>query len=223
MPTEKKAPKPASAGSRTRLTQSERREATRRRILEATLECLAKYGYAQTGVAQIVAHARVSRGAWAHHFPSMNALMLEAAEFLMARVYERLGALLLELASSGEDRVEAVVGRIWDEFFASPVNEIYLELLVASRRDPKLAATLSSLLAAMEHNLRAASDQFFEPLPGAVDSPAHMMILTRWVMRGIALDAHMLPADALATARESWSRLLATQIAGRRGRTSQAP
>lgn len=215
MPNEKKPPKPPAAHAKPRLTQSERREATRRRILEATLECLAKYGYAETGVAQIVAQARVSRGAWAHHFPSMNALMLEAAQFLMARVYERLGAMLMELASSGEDSVQGVVGRIWDEFFASQVNEVYLELLVASRRDPKLAATLSSLGETMERNLRSAADGFFQAQPDAVDTPAHMLILTRWVMRGIALDAHLLPPGTVDTARDTWSRLLATQMMGR--------
>ena len=201
-----------------RPTQSERRDGTRRKILEATLYCLAKHGYAATGVSQIVARARVSRGAWSHHFPSMDALMLAAAEHLMAQVYERLLAVLQEL-KGGRSSLDGFVQTIWKEFFASEVNEIYLELLVASRRDAKLAATLSSLSVALERNLRTTTEQFFESRPGAVEAAAHMMILSRWVMRGIALDAHLLPDGAIGAALDAWGKLLATQMRARSGKT----
>src|SRR5258708_5645941 len=132
------------AKKKPRRSQSERREAMRKRILEATLHCLAKYGYAGTSLSRVVARAHVSRGAWAHHFPSMQALIHDAAEYLMARVYERLGAVLRNL-SEGGDGLRGPIHTAWREFFSTEGNEIYLELLVARRPAPKLPAMLRSM------------------------------------------------------------------------------
>ena len=183
----------------------------RRRILEATLHCLAKYGYAGTSLSRVVVRARVSRGAWAHHFPSMQALILEAAEYLMARVYERLGRVLRRLGEGG-DGLRGLVHAAWREFFASEVNEIYLELLIASRRDSKLAAMLGSMSKSLERNLGDATEHFFENLPGAAGDAVEMMHLNRWLLRGLALDAPLMPGDAVERALDAWSRLASTQM-----------
>ncbi len=210
--------KRANAGPRP--SQAQRREATRARILEATLYCLAKYGYAGTGVAQVVARARVSRGAWSHHFRSMDALILEAAQHLMNKVYARLGAVLRELSRDG-DSVQRVIETAWREFYASEVNDIYLELLIASRRNPKLAAKLGSLARPLEQNLGAASTLSFTALPGAANDVVEMMHLNRWLLRGIALDAPLLPNGAVPHALAAWSRLVATQMQRRNGSDQQ--
>ncbi|HEY0974057.1 MAG TPA: TetR/AcrR family transcriptional regulator [Solimonas sp.] len=205
----KKKPKPAARAPRR--SQAERRDETRTRILDATLHCLAIHGYAGTGVAQVVAQARVSRGAWAHHFPSMNALILEAAQHLMARVYERLGAVLRELVQADGDAHRLVLA-VWREFFASEVNEVYLELLVASRREPGLAEKLKQLSFTLERNLDAVTSQRFEPLPSAVTEPIELLLLTRWVLRGLALDAPLMPEGHLDRALAAWARLLGSQM-----------
>ena len=44
-----------------------------------------------------------------------------------------------------DQRLPDLLERIWTEFFASPVHDIYLELLVASRRDKDLVKLLRSL------------------------------------------------------------------------------
>lgn len=197
-----------------RPSQAERREAMRRRILDATLYCLARYGYAGTGVSQVVARARVSRGAWSHHFPSMNALILEAAQHLMARVYERLAAMLAELERA-DDVLRGLIFQAWQEFFASEVNEVYLELLIASRRDARLAALLGGLSKTLEQNLAGVTGSRFEARPGAGSTAAEIMLLNRWVLRGLALDAPLLPAGGVERALEAWHRLVATQIRSR--------
>ncbi len=208
------APRKTKRASRTRPSQAERREATRKRILDATLACLAKYGYAGTGVAQVVAKARVSRGAWSHHFRSMDALILEAAQSLMQRVYERLGVVLRELGAA-DAGMRGMIHTAWREFYASEVNDIYLELLIASRRNPKLAAKLGGLARPLEQNLGAASGLNFTALPGATNNVVEMMHLNRWLLRGIALDAPLLPPGAVEQALEAWSRLVASQMGKR--------
>ncbi len=204
-----------TANTKTRTPQrrshAERKEATRKKILEATLVCLAKYGYAGTRVSQVVEKAGVSRGAWSHHFPSMNAMYLEAAEYLTTKVYDRVGVLIQGLRNS-EDPLNGLVSSIWKEFFDSDVNKVYLELLVASRQDAELAKTLKTNAEHLERSLTIITEQYFAPKPEAVDGVAHMMVLTRWVLRGMALDAHLLPDGAIETGLDTWHKLLATQM-----------
>jgi AcrR family transcriptional regulator len=47
---------------------------TRSRILSAALECFARAGYDATGVAEICAVAKVSKGAFYHHFPTKQSV-----------------------------------------------------------------------------------------------------------------------------------------------------
>lgn len=197
-----------------RRSQADRRDATRKRLIDATLYCLAHYGYAGTGVSQIVARARVSRGAWGHHYPSMNALMRDAAEHLVIRVYERLAALSQEIGQA-ENRVHTFIHRVWEEFFTSEVNAVYLELLVASRRDAQLAKTLTMLSASIEQRLSAASELYFSAQPQAAMPVRELMRLHRWLMRGMAVDAHLLPPALMREQLEAWHTLLKTQIAPR--------
>lgn len=194
-----------------RQTQNERRDATRQRILDATLYCLAKYGYAGTGVAQVVAKAKVSRGAWAHHFPSMNAMIAEAAEYLLTKVYAQLGGAMLKVARS-ENRVEALIHTSWHEFFASDVNEIYLELLIASRRNAELSRRLRALTGKLEGKLGNSANMFFQTAPGVTANVTDMLHFVRWVLRGIALDAPLMPEGGVERALESLSRFTASQI-----------
>ncbi|MGH8517858.1 MAG: TetR/AcrR family transcriptional regulator, partial [Panacagrimonas sp.] len=72
---------------RPRRTQTERSDAMRKRLIDATLQGLVQDGYAATTVSSIVRRAGVSRGAHLHHFPTKNALILEATEYLMRRAY----------------------------------------------------------------------------------------------------------------------------------------
>jgi AcrR family transcriptional regulator len=87
--------------ARRRRTQSERSDAMRKRLIDATLRCLVEDGYAKVTVSAIVRRAGVSRGAHLHHFPSKNALILEAADYLMRRAYRILGEVLLGIAEEG--------------------------------------------------------------------------------------------------------------------------
>jgi AcrR family transcriptional regulator len=210
MPKPRKLPaKPVAR--RARRSQTERRAATRAKLLEATIASLAEHGYAATGVREIVARAKVSRGAWNHHFPSMDALILAAAQHLMAKVYDRFGAIVREWGRSG-GRMQEMVTTAWREFFASEVNDVYLELLIASRRDRKLAQLLGTVAASLDNSISGVSRQFFDPLPGAVSTPEEVMMFNRWVLRGLALDAHLMPRSRIDAYLAGWSRLVATQL-----------
>src|SRR4051812_35560205 len=88
--------------------QQDRSRATRRRLLETTVRCLANHGWETSTVAFIAGEAGISRGAVQHHFRTREALILAALEHM----FEERAALLDALpdpGGTGRDRVHAVV------------------------------------------------------------------------------------------------------------------
>lgn len=65
---------------RPRRRQEDRSQATRLRLMDATIACLEELGHAGTSISAICARAGLSRGALLHHFPTKNHLL--AAAFL---------------------------------------------------------------------------------------------------------------------------------------------
>lgn len=55
--------------------KQDRSRATRRRLLEATIDCLVESGWAATTVSVVAERAGVSRGATQHHFPTREDLI----------------------------------------------------------------------------------------------------------------------------------------------------
>ena len=60
---------------------AERRAATRAKIMEATVRCLAEFGYAATSTPLVARLAKVSRGSLLHQFPTKIDLMIRAAQY----------------------------------------------------------------------------------------------------------------------------------------------
>lgn len=63
-------------------TQQQRREETRRALLDATVESLIEVGFARTTTLEVQRRAAVSRGALLHHFPSKAELLVAAVDHL---------------------------------------------------------------------------------------------------------------------------------------------
>ncbi|GAB3654093.1 TetR family transcriptional regulator [Nocardioides korecus] len=126
-----------------RVPQEERTRAMRRRLLEATVDCLVEDGWSGTSTTSVSQRAGVSRGAQLHHFPTKNALVVAAVEHLS----ELRGAELREAATrvpGGPGRTRAVLEML-GEHFTSPVFTAALELWVAARTDPTLRDAVGPL------------------------------------------------------------------------------
>src|SRR3569833_543831 len=62
---------------------AERRAATRAKIMEAAVRCLAEFGYAATSTPLVAQLAKVSRGSLLHQFPTKVDLILAVAEYAL--------------------------------------------------------------------------------------------------------------------------------------------
>lgn len=218
---------PADAPTRpSRRTQAERSEAMRERLVDATLQCLVSEGYAGTSVSKIVAAAQVSRGAPVHHFPHKAALIEAAAEKLVRHFYIELGKIMLSLEDSG-DRLHKLITVAWRNLMATPHTTALLELLVASRHEPELATVMRTLWAACYDTTETAARHYLEPA-GPQDNVTDFMILTQWLLRGMAEDYQLTGQDPRAGAffdryLNLWATLLAQHLRARPGVTTPPP
>src|SRR3954470_11711865 len=122
-----------ATGAPRRRTQEERSATTRAALLDATIDCLAEYGYANLTTTRVVERAGVSRGAQVHHFPTKAQLVAEAVGHLARRMSDEL---VRELASlpSGARRLDTALDRLW-QVHSGPLYQAALELWVAARTD----------------------------------------------------------------------------------------
>jgi AcrR family transcriptional regulator len=78
------------SSARGRRTQTERRAATRRALLDAGRELFAERGFAAAGQEEIVERAGVTRGALSHHFATKQGLFRAVVESLEHELAERI-------------------------------------------------------------------------------------------------------------------------------------
>src|SRR3954451_4672191 len=118
---------------RPRRNQAERSATTRQALLDATLECLVRDGYANTTTARVAERAGVSRGAHLHHFQTRDALLAAAADHLTAKRGEHLLAAADELPD-GPDRIARGLDLLWASY-ANPLYHASLDLWIQGRTD----------------------------------------------------------------------------------------
>lgn len=209
--TESMKPSDTPTSEKPRRTQAERSEAMRTRLIEATLQCLETDGYAGTTVTKIVEAAQVSRGAPVHHFPSKAALIAAAAEHLMRKIYVQLGVAMRHLDES-EDKLTELIMVSWKQVFGTTENTVILELIVASRRDTELATMLQKLWISAFSTLGSAAEHYLIP-NSPKDNVRHLMILTQWMLRGMAMDKHLVFSESVIEYYvRLWCRVMASHL-----------
>ena len=221
-----KVPKARSGRTTTparRRTQGERSDAMRKRLVDATLKCLASDGYSGTTVSSIVRRAGVSRGAQLHHFSTKNALILAAADHLLRRAYKTLGDLLLGIAQE-EHRLQALVTAAWAEIFDNRSFNAFFELLIASQHDAELARSLRKLFSSAVQATQEPIRHYFEPKSDHSLSPSDLFVMTPLLMSGLAAVRHLVD-DPLVTRRhlETWTALMLGQMRARKGVNTPPP
>jgi AcrR family transcriptional regulator len=129
-------PEPARAPR----TQQQRRDETRRALLDATVESLIEVGFARTTTLEVQRRADASRGALLHHFPSKTELLVAAVDHLAEMRARELKVLAAHLPE-GRARTDAVLDLLW-QCFSGTFFQVAMELRTAARTDPELRPVL---------------------------------------------------------------------------------
>jgi AcrR family transcriptional regulator len=194
----------------TRVPQGERTRAMRRRLLEATLQCLVERGWSGTSTTLVSERAGVSRGAQLHHFPTKTDLVIAAVEHIATVRREELAEAAAHLPS-GERRTRQVLDLLGQHFTAD-VFAAALELWVAARTDPQLLAAVEPLerqTGRETHRLTVEMLDVDETRPGARE----LVQATLDLIRGLGL-ANTISDDRARRERilDRWAEVLDDEL-----------
>ncbi|MEU6339499.1 TetR/AcrR family transcriptional regulator [Streptomyces sp. NPDC046977] len=190
-----------------RVPKQDRSRATRQRLLEAAVACLADRGWAGSTVAVVAEHAGVSRGAAQHHFPTREDLFTGAIGFVSEQWLTALRERALELPDQGVPRTRAVVELIVD-LYTGPIFRAALHLWVAAANEEQLRPRVGALEARIgreAHRLAVEMLGADESVPGVRET----VQATLDMARGLGL-AHLLSDDSARRAGivRQWSTVL---------------
>jgi AcrR family transcriptional regulator len=192
--------------------QQDRSRATRARLLESAITCLADLGWAASTVAVVAEHAGVSRGAAQHHFPTREALFMAALEHVTR---ERGEQMRRELAGQRATIDTAAVVDLVFALYSGTLFRAALILWVAAADEPQLRDQIVPLEARIGREVHRVVVDLLgvdETVPGVRETVQATLDLAR----GLGL-ANLLTDDGTrrrGIARQ-WARMLdATLVRG---------
>ncbi|HEV2781228.1 MAG TPA: TetR/AcrR family transcriptional regulator [Actinophytocola sp.] len=192
--------------------QQDRSRATRKRLLEAAIDCLAELGWTGTTVLVVAGRAGVSRGAAQHHFPTREDLVTAAVEYVAEERTARLRAHFAELPT-GPGRTQAVIDLV-EHMYTGPLFRAALQLWVAASSDEQLRARVVPLEARVGREAHRVVVELLgvdEKVPGVRETVQATLDLAR----GLGL-ANLLTDDAKRRRgiMRKWARLLDEVLTG---------
>jgi AcrR family transcriptional regulator len=190
-------------------TQQQRREETRRALLDAAVESLIEVGFAHTTTLEVQRRANVSRGALLHHFPSKAELLVAAVDHLAEMRAREMKAFASQLppervkrpagegtgaagtedpeAAPGTDaRTDVVLGLLW-QCFSGTFFQVAMELRTAARTDPELRRVLTIAERSLRDRIVAQSRTLFGRAVAEHPGLERTLDLTLQLMIGAAM------------------------------------
>ena len=178
-----------------------RGEATRLRILDATLSCIAEEGYARTSTVQVCERSGTSRGSLLHQFSTRVELMAAAVAYLFERLtadyVEAYAALQVDALHSVARRIE-VAGELLLAVYADPRLAAVLDIYAAARTDAELMAALKPVAARHRKVVRELAHQHF-PAMATSKRAARRLAVVLDALQGLAFRSVVHPEGARDT------------------------
>jgi AcrR family transcriptional regulator len=176
---------PSSLGTERPAPQQARALETRRRLLDAAVDELLDHGYGGLTTPGVAARAGVSRGAQQNHFPRKIELVAEAVRHLADRQQTELTEQLQDVAI-GPSRTAAGLDVLFDQY-SGRLFAAVIELSLAARGDPELAAVVAAEERRISLNLQETAATIF-----GADALQDHARAARWstvlsTIRGLAL------------------------------------
>lgn len=163
--------------------QALKRAQTRARLIEATVRCIVKYGYANTTTPLIATEAGLSRGAMLHHFENGSALIKAA----VAELHEKRLRAFRRAADMNDHDVSTLVHTYWRQV-QKPTFIAFHELALAARTNADLARILQPLQVEFREKF---NDQAVQLFPEWQDNPEQFeraMALSQTMLEGMAIN-----------------------------------
>jgi AcrR family transcriptional regulator len=230
-------PEPKLDPVRAPRTQQQRREETRRALLDAAVESLIEVGFARTTTLEVQRRADVSRGALLHHFPSKAELLVAAVDHLAEMRAREMKAFASQLppeaeslaiegkrgesALGGDARTAAVLDLLW-QCFSGTFFKVSMELRTAARTDPELRRALTVAERALRERILAQSRALFGRAVAEHPGVERALDLTLQLMIGAAMSSVLHESSQLDDLIDDWKRLFPVVLANASGAADRA-
>jgi AcrR family transcriptional regulator len=164
--------------------RQDRSAATRKRLLDATVELLMEVGYNGLTTRQVALRAGVSSGAQQHHFPQKTTLVAAAVRHLIDAELE-LFAHDVDAMPRGRARVDPLLDWLFESYRRARFH-VVVEIARAANEHPALHAVLDDEERVVRETIGALRGEIF----GEDEAPADFgerVAMAYSVMRGLAL------------------------------------
>jgi AcrR family transcriptional regulator len=174
----------AKAKSQNAPTQQSLKSAqTRARLIDATIRCIVKFGYANTTTPQVAAEAGLSRGAMLHHFEN-GAALIKAA---IVELHQKRLRAFRRAAETNEHETSTMVMTYWRQL-QKPTFVAFYELALAARTNPDLARILQPLHIEFREKFNSQAVQLFPEWQNDPVSFELAMTLSQTMLEGMAIN-----------------------------------
>jgi AcrR family transcriptional regulator len=167
------------------MRNSERREMTTQKVLDASLAVLQEVGYARLRTADVSKRTDLSEGALFRYFSTKFELVAASLERALAEHLRRLADQFMAL--DGTVSRKMLLQLVWD-VMAHPELAWTYEVYGAAAHDPALAAALRPVMLAHSADIESVAGAVVQDRAGipAADV-AKVVNLLAWVMQGLVL------------------------------------
>ncbi|HEX8112278.1 MAG TPA: helix-turn-helix domain-containing protein [Kofleriaceae bacterium] len=225
-------------------TQQQRREETRRALLDAAVQSLIEVGFARTTTLEVQRRADVSRGALLHHFPSKAELLVAAVDHLAEMRAREMKAFASQLpperpersdrgdreagahgepVPGGDPRTGAVLDLLW-QCFSGTFFKVSMELRTAARTDPELRRVLTAAERSLRDRIVAQSRTLFGRAVADHPGLERALDLTLQLMIGAAMTSVLHgQSSQLDDLIDDWKALFPLVLANASARGQASP
>ncbi|MGP3998989.1 TetR/AcrR family transcriptional regulator [Streptomyces sp. 8N706] len=195
-------------GQQDRSPKQDRSRATRMRLLEAAVACLAEYGWSGSTVTVVAERAGVSRGAAQHHFPTREDLFTAAVEHVSEKRSGALRAVTRALPPPGSGaRTRMIVEELVD-LYTGRLFRAALQLWVAASNEEQLRQRVIALEARVGRETHRMAVELLgadERRPGVRETVQGLLDMARGLGLANLLTDDKARRDGVV---EQWARIL---------------
>lgn len=138
-----------------RAPKQERSHATRQKVLESAVHCLASYGWQSSTMTVVAEHVGISRGALQHHFPKREDLMLAAIEYVFE---QRIGkAFGTDTEPAGRTTRESHLIEVLLHYYSDDLFKAALHVWTAAAAEPAFKEKIVPLEAKFSRRIYRAA------------------------------------------------------------------
>ncbi len=174
---------PRGTGDGAPTQQSLKSAQTRARLIDATIRCIVKYGYARTTTPQVATEAGLSRGAMLHHFENGPALIKAA----IVELHEKRLRAFRRAAEITEHDTRTLVDTYWRQV-QKPAFIAFHELALAARTNTDLARIMRPMQIEFRQRFQAQAVQLFPEWHGDPEGFDLAMTLSQTMMEGMTIN-----------------------------------